>query len=79
LQDRSYGHFAYAQANVYNPDGLSLFSQNWRAQLAPSSRVENQTAVANDLVANADAVFWSLADILRQSGASVKMSVTNAH
>ena len=79
LTDTPYGHFAYAQTNVFNPDGLSLFSQNWQFDLAPSSRLQRPSVVAQDLRRRTDQAFVPLADLLVQAGPAIQLGVTNAH
>lgn len=58
-------HYAYAQVNVFNPDGLSLFSQSWRSEFAPASRMTEPAQVARDLSTRAESDFAPLVDILR--------------
>lgn len=71
------GHFAYAQATAFNPDGISLFSQNWRAERMPARRVDTPAVLAEDLRRDAPAAFQPLANVLADLTAD--MGGINAH
>lgn len=45
FQDPNPGFVRYAQAITYNPDEVSLYSQNWRARLIPATRMRDRAAV----------------------------------
>ncbi|MEP1598076.1 MAG: hypothetical protein ABJM18_06935 [Hyphomonas sp.] len=79
FRDPDFGHYGYGQATVYNPDGLSLFSQNWRARPVPATRMDDPSAVARDLTTRAPVAFAQLAAILEQAGTGGSMEALNAH
>lgn len=43
--DPNEGFVRYAQSIIFNPDELSMFSQNWRARLIPATRLLDRQAV----------------------------------
>ena len=54
-------HTGYGQVGVYNPDGASMFSQNWQARLMPATRLDNPRVAGAALNAQAHASFDTLA------------------
>lgn len=55
-------HTGYGQVGVFNPDGASLFSQNWQARLMPATRMDNPRQAGADLNRQAHSSFDTLAD-----------------
>ena len=59
-------HTGYAQAGVFNPDGATLFTQNWQSRLMPATRLDNPRQAGGDLDRAATAAFDDLASDLQQ-------------
>ena len=72
-------HFGYAQTNVYNPDGASLYAENWRFRLMPASRMDDPGTAATELQNHATATFGPLASKLNGVGDVASWGVINAH
>lgn len=72
-------HTGYGQAGVFNPDGATLFSQNWRSRLMPATRMDDPRAAARDLDREATARFDPLADALGEVTDTSGWERVNAH
>jgi len=66
LTDAVDSHTGYAQAGVYNPDGATLFTQNWHGRLMPATRLDDVRAAANALDSEARQSFDDLVKDLEQ-------------
>jgi hypothetical protein len=73
------GHTGYAQAGVFNPDGATLFTQNWQSRLMPATRLDNPRQAGRDLDRAASAAFDDLASDLQQVRSSSSWGRVHAH
>ena len=73
------GHTGYAQAGVFNPDGATLFTQNWQSRLMPATRLDNPRQAGSDLDRAARAAFDDLAADLRQVRTQSNWGRVHAH
>ena len=72
-------HTGYAQVGVFNPDGATLFTQNWHARLMPATRMDNPAAAGNALGSEARGSFDALAEDLQQVQDTSSWRRVNAH
>lgn len=72
-------HVAYAQSGVYNPDGASLYSQNWRQRMVGADRMDKPTTTANHLKNKAPSDFDRLVRMLEQIGNANGWERIHAH
>ena len=79
FRDLSDTQFAHAQAWTYNADGFDIFSQSWRTILTPATRMDDPTAVAEELRERAPEAFRRLHDVLMLGGDPAKWGGVNAH
>lgn len=73
------GHTGYGQVGLFNPDGASLYSQNWHFRLMPATRLDQPRQAGADLDREATASFDDLADDLRQVTGGATWGHVNAH
>ena len=65
FENPSRSFFASSQAIIYNPDEIGLYSQNWRAVLMPTSKLEDSgRQVADRMADGAHGDFTDLAERL---------------
>lgn len=79
LSENDDPHFGYAQVNVYNPDGASLYAENWRHRMMPASRMDKPGTAATELRNHATGTFNTLANRLGQVGDIASWGRINAH
>ena len=72
-------HTGYGQVGVYNPDGATLFTQNWQSRMMPATRLDDPSAMAGDLRRQATASFEELAESLGAVGSGSGWERVNAH
>ncbi len=58
------GHTGYGQAGVFNPDGATLYTQNWQTRLMPATRMDDPVQASRDLGRQATESFDRLAEDL---------------
>jgi len=72
-------HTGYGQAGVFNPDGASLYSQNWQMRLMPATRWDDPRDAGRELNREATAGFDDLAETLGHVSDRSSWSRVNAH
>lgn len=72
-------HTGYGQAGVFNPDGATLFTQNWQSRLMPATRMDDPRAASRNLDREATTAFGALADALGEVGNTTGWERVNAH
>lgn len=72
-------HTGYGQSGVFNPDGATLFSQNWNAEMMPATRLDDLRAASRDLARQARAGFDDLATQLDGVTNTSDWERVNAH
>ena len=77
--NRSDAHVGYGQSGVYNPDGASLYSQNWHQRMMEADRMDQPSTLANHLQNKAHNDFDELIDMLQQIGNAAGWERIHAH
>ena len=72
-------HDGYGQVGLYNPDGATLYSQNWQARLMPATRLDAPRQAGSDLDREASASFDGFAAELRGMQNTTGWERVNAH
>lgn len=72
-------HTGYAQTGVFNPDGATLYTQNWRMRLMPATRMDDPGRAGRDLSRQASPQFDTLAEDLLTVGNAGSWERVNAH
>lgn len=72
-------HTGYGQVGVFNPDGASLYSQNWHHRLMAASRMDDASDAGGKLATQAHSTFDDLAAALRNVGDLSTWSRVHAH
>jgi hypothetical protein len=72
-------HSGYGQAGVFNPDGASLYSQNWHMRLMPATRMDDIRQASRDLDRQATASFDDVARDLGNVASQASWDRVNAH
>lgn len=72
-------HTGYGQTGVFNPDGATLYSQNWQSKLMPATRLDDVRQASRDLARQARDGFDDLAETLQQVRATGSWGRINAH
>ena len=72
-------HTGYGQTGVFNPDGASLFTQNWQSKLMPATRLDDVRQASRDLARQARDGFDDLAGTLQQVRSTGSWGRVNAH
>ncbi|MEP5758728.1 MAG: hypothetical protein ABJ327_05320, partial [Litoreibacter sp.] len=72
-------HTGYGQTGVFNPDGATLYSQNWQSKLMPATRLDDVRRASRDLARQARDGFDDLADTLQQVQSTGSWGRVNAH
>ncbi|MBT8409977.1 MAG: hypothetical protein KJN93_10165, partial [Alphaproteobacteria bacterium] len=72
-------HTGYAQAGVFNPDGATLYTQNWHTRLMPATRMDEPRDAGRDLARQARSGFDDLAEDLQQVRDVSTWERINAH
>lgn len=69
----------YGQAGIFNPDGASLYSQNWQMRLMEATRFDDPRDAGREMAREAVAGFDDLAETLRQINDQNSWERVNAH
>ncbi|MEM6388933.1 MAG: hypothetical protein AAF825_03750 [Pseudomonadota bacterium] len=77
--DAQTDHTGYGQSALFNPDGASLYSQNWQARLMEATRLDGPRDAGRDLNRQAVRAFGDLAQTLRQVSDQTSWRRVNAH
>ena len=72
-------HTGYGQAGVFNPDGATLYTQNWHTRLMPATRMDDPRDAGSDLARQARSAFDELADDLQKIQSTSSWGRVNAH
>ncbi|MXQ09733.1 hypothetical protein GQ651_17950 [Alphaproteobacteria bacterium GH1-50] len=72
-------HTGYGQVGVFNPDGATLYSQNWMSVLMPATRLDDPRGAARALDREATGVFDELAEDLLSVGDVASWGRVHAH
>lgn len=72
-------HTGYGQVGVFNPDGASLYTQNWHMRLMPATRMDDPNTAGSDLSRQARSDFDDLAESLQQLNSMSSWERVNAH
>lgn len=72
-------HTGYGQSGVFNPDGATLYSQNWQSQLMPATRLDDVRRASRDLARQARSGFDDLAQTLQEVQTPSSWGRVNAH
>ncbi|NNE81510.1 MAG: Tad domain-containing protein [Silicimonas sp.] len=72
-------HTGYSQTGLFNPDGASLYSQNWQMKLMPATRMDDPRQAGSDLAREATSAFDELAEQLRGVQNASSWDRVNAH
>ncbi len=72
-------HTGYGQTGVFNPDGATLFTQNWHSKLMPATRMDAPRDAGRNLGRQARSGFDNLAEDLQQVQSFSSWSRVNAH
>lgn len=72
-------HTGYGQTGVFNPDGASLYSQNWMMRTMPATRLDDPSDASRELGREATAGFDDLAETLGHVGDRTSWRRVNAH
>ena len=73
------GHTGYGQTGVFNPDGATLYTQNWATRLMPATRLDDARDAGGDLAQQARSSFDNLAEDLQQVRDLNSWGRVNAH
>ncbi|MEM9707641.1 MAG: hypothetical protein AAF871_02530 [Pseudomonadota bacterium] len=72
-------HTGYGQAAIYNPDGATLYSQNWQSRLMPSTRLDDPGQASRALDRQGTASFDGLSEDLGHVASTASWGRVNAH
>lgn len=72
-------HTGYGQTGVYNPDGATLYTQNWQTRLMPATRMDDPGQAGGDLAQQARSGFDELAEDLRHVRDTASWGRVHAH
>lgn len=72
-------HTGYGQTGVFNPDGATLYTQNWQSKLMPATRLDDVRQASRDLARQARDGFDDLAGTLQQVRSTSSWGRVNAH